>query len=154
MPFAVIGSALIWYTLPHHDSDEKDPDGPKESKLDRIDFLGATLTKLTIFAFLVPLEIGGVKVPWSHPLIPGLLVSACVLSALFVASQAYFAKEPIFPLDLLRHKDFVASSMVMSLQTAAQLGVSEAPASSCPSMLIQTDDVCCAIVFPNHSPSI
>lgn len=125
VPFAVLGIVLVWYNLPHEESHEKDQDGPKPSKLGRVDFLGAILMALTILAFLIPLEIGGVKIPWSHSLIPGLLGSACALGALFLASQAYFAKEPIFPLELLRIKDFVASNMVMSLQTAAQMGVSE-----------------------------
>jgi hypothetical protein len=98
-------------------------DEPKQSKLGRVDFVGATLMALTILAFLVPMEIGGVKVPWTHPLIPGLLFSGCVLGAIFLTSQAYNAREPIFPLELLLQKDFIASMLVQSLQTAAQMGV-------------------------------
>lgn len=95
-----------------------------KSKLARIDFVGATLMTLTILSFLFPLEIGGVKIPWSHPLIAGLLGGGCALAGLFLASQAYIAKEPIFPLELLRQRDVMASMIVMACQATAQMGVS------------------------------
>ncbi len=95
-----------------------------KSGLARIDFLGATLLGLAILTLMFPLEIGGAKIPWTHPLIFVLFGSGSVLLALFLATEAWWAKEPIFPLLLLRKRDVVASYFVAGTQVAAQLGVS------------------------------
>ncbi|KAF2021707.1 MFS general substrate transporter, partial [Aaosphaeria arxii CBS 175.79] len=123
VPFAVVAMVLIVLTIPSEQQTQKDDNAPKQSKLQRIDFIGATLMTLTILAFLLPLEIGGVKVPWSSPLIFSLLSSGVFLAALFLLSQAYIAKEPIFPLELLRQRDVVASIIVSSCQGGAQMGL-------------------------------
>ena len=78
---------------------------------------------LTILAFLLPLEIAGTKIPWSHPLIIGLLVSGVALGGLFLASQAYVAREPILPIGMLKNRDVLASIIVMFCQASAQIGV-------------------------------
>jgi hypothetical protein len=39
-------------------------------------------------------------------------------------TEVWWAKEPIFPLQLLRQRDAVASYLIMGFQVAAQLGVS------------------------------
>jgi MFS family permease len=125
VPFALIAIILVSVILPNDTpADNSEDDGaPKQSKLARIDFVGATLMTLAILAFLFPLEVGGVRIPWSHPLIPGLLGSGCVLTVLFLFSQAYLAREPIFPLELLRHQDVMVSIFVMACQSAAQMGM-------------------------------
>ncbi|KAM0321785.1 hypothetical protein ACHAQA_009881 [Verticillium albo-atrum] len=93
------------------------------STLSRIDWIGAALLALTILAFLAPIEIGGSKIPWSHPLIPALLGASAVLAALFALAEARWAVDPIFPLSLLRQRDVVLSYAIILLQTAAQLGL-------------------------------
>jgi MFS family permease len=123
VPFSIAAVILIWLTLPSETTAQKDSDAPKQSKLARIDFVGAILMTLTILAFLFPLEIGGVRVPWSHPLIGGLLGSSIAFAILFLFSQAYIAKEPIFPLELLTKKDVVASIIISGCQSAAQMSV-------------------------------
>jgi hypothetical protein len=95
----------------------------QRSSLARIDFVGAFLLALTILAFLLPLQIGGVKVPWTHPIIFILLASGVVLGALFAATEERWAKEPIFPLSLLRQRDIVLTYILSSAQTGAQLGL-------------------------------
>ena len=102
---------------------DADPAKHQGSSLARIDILGATLLALTILAFLVPIEIGGTKVPWTHPIIFGLLGASVLLAGLFAATEEWWAKEPIFPLDLLRHRDIVLGYVVTSAQAAAQLGL-------------------------------
>jgi hypothetical protein len=54
-----------------------------------------------------------------------------LLLALFVATKAWWAKEPNFPLALLRHRDVIASYVIISCQIAAQLGVSNLEGSDC-----------------------
>ena len=76
---------------------------------------------------MLPLEIGGEKIPWSHPLIAILFAGGTVLLLLFLATEAWWAKEPVFPLVLLRQRDVVASYIVMGCQLAAQIGVSNRP---------------------------
>jgi hypothetical protein len=70
----------------------------KEHKLARIDFLGALLITLTILCFLLPLQIGGDRLPWSHPAMLGLLGEACISPALFVVVEGKFARESVVPL--------------------------------------------------------
>ncbi|KAM0273873.1 hypothetical protein ACHAQH_008168 [Verticillium albo-atrum] len=96
---------------------------PTKGTLSRIDWLGAVLLALAILAFLAPIELGGSRLPWSHPLIPILLVSSAVLAALFALAEARPGADPIFPLPLLRQRDVVLSYAVILLQTAAQLGL-------------------------------
>ncbi|KAF2278941.1 MFS general substrate transporter [Westerdykella ornata] len=130
LPFALLGIFLILLTLPsdttHNASLDPDPEPKSQSKLARIDFVGATLMTLTILSFLFPLELGGVKVPWSHPLIPGLVGGGCVFGGLFLVSQAWWAREPIFPVELLRVGDFVRSVVVMACLIAGQMGMMSA----------------------------
>ncbi|KAG7136145.1 Vacuolar membrane amino acid uptake transporter fnx2 like protein [Verticillium longisporum] len=99
------------------------PSEPTKGSLSRIDWLGALLLALTILVFLAPIELGGSKIPWSHPLIPGLLASSAVLAGLFALAEARPGADPIFPLALLRQRDIVLSYAVILLQTAAQLGL-------------------------------
>lgn len=100
------------------------------SRLQRIDFKGATLLSLTILAILVPLELDGVKVPWSSPFITGLFGAGVLLFALFLLVEKR-ADEPILPLEIFNRRDAVMSFVIMGLQVAAQLGVgSESEAES------------------------
>ncbi|KIY47896.1 MFS general substrate transporter [Fistulina hepatica ATCC 64428] len=95
----------------------------KSSRLARIDFVGAFLVASTIVAFLLALDLGGQKLPWTHPLIIFMIVAAIVLGALFVIYEDRVARDPIFPPRLLMMRDVITAYLVMALQTAAQLGV-------------------------------
>ena len=119
---------LCWAVLPNNKAKQNFTE-PHKSKvtggrLARIDFLGATLMAAMTLFFLLPIEIGGVKLPWSHPVISVLFGLSVVLAILFIMTEAWWAKEPIFPLQLLRQRDAVASYLIMGFQVAAQLGVS------------------------------
>lgn len=80
---------------------------------------------------MLPVEIGGTKIHWTHPLIFVLFGGGTLLLALFLATEAWWAKEPIFPLVLLRQRDVIASYLIMGCQVAAQLGVSTLEDSDC-----------------------
>ncbi|KAH7130146.1 major facilitator superfamily domain-containing protein [Dendryphion nanum] len=123
VPFTIVAIILIAVIIPSEKPNDKDEGASTQSKFARIDFTGAVLMTLSILAFLFPLEIGGVKLPWSSPYILGLFGSGLALIALFIASQAYVAKEPILPLELLRNRDVLASMIVMTFLSSAQLGL-------------------------------
>lgn len=72
---------------------------------------------------MLPLEIGGQKVSWNHPLIFWLFGTGILLIILFILVEAYWAKEPIFPLRLFRQENVALSYIIMAAQAGAQLGV-------------------------------
>ncbi|KAK7178545.1 hypothetical protein DPSP01_014019 [Paraphaeosphaeria sporulosa] len=123
-PAAAIAIVLIATVLPSHTQSTSDAVGTtRGSKLARIDFLGSLLTTLTILCFLLPLQIGGDRLPWSHPAILGLLGAAYVFAALFVLVEARFAREPVIPLALFQNKDVVLSALIMMIQGMAQMAL-------------------------------
>ncbi|KAJ4416609.1 hypothetical protein N0V85_002210 [Neurospora sp. IMI 360204] len=111
--------------LPNHTStlDETDVATQlKKSKFSRIDFKGAFIFAALVLALLLPLELGGVNIPWSHPLIFVLLGASVILLVLFIAVEKRQA-EPILPLEIFHSKDAILSFLILGLQTAAQLGL-------------------------------
>ncbi|EMR69783.1 putative multidrug resistance protein [Eutypa lata UCREL1] len=95
----------------------------KDSRLARVDFLGAFLLGAGVLALLLPIEIGGQKVAWTHPLIYVSFAIGTVLLILFVLTESYVAREPIFPLRLLRNRDLVLCYLINCFQGAAQLSM-------------------------------
>lgn len=93
------------------------------AKLRRIDFLGSLSLASAIVGFLLVLDIGGQKVPWTHPLVWVLFGAASFFSIVFALVEAYVAREPIFPLRLIVHRDVLSAYLVTALQGAAQFGV-------------------------------
>jgi predicted neutral ceramidase superfamily lipid hydrolase len=99
-------------------------------KLRRIDFLGALFMSVTILSTLFVLDVGGQKYAWTHPI---LVASGCVAlvgAITFYIWERFFAKEPIFPVQLLTRYVVVTSYGILLLQNFAQTAVSvcsEAP---------------------------
>lgn len=161
-PLFMTAVVLCWVVLPNPQTstDESDFTRPEpKNRFVRIDFLGAGLLGLAILALMFPLELGGGLVPWTHPLVFILFATGGILGALFLATEAWWAKEPIFPLVLLRSRDVMASYMIMGCQIAAQLGVSPCsfgihhPASRLLGALLTlllSDDVFSPALFPSH----
>ncbi|KAK6954810.1 hypothetical protein Daesc_004779 [Daldinia eschscholtzii] len=94
-----------------------------KSRLARIDFLGASLLGAGLLSILLPLRIAGQKVSWGSPIVLSLFALGAALLALFAVAEMRWAKEPIFPLRLLKNRDVVFSYLIMVLQTAAQVGM-------------------------------
>lgn len=94
----------------------------QKSKFRRIDFKGSILFALAVLALLLPIELGGSKLSWSHPLIPSLVALSAVLLFVFVLVEKR-QEEPILPLEIFQRRDAVLSFFILGLQTAAQLGV-------------------------------
>lgn len=127
--------AILLVTIYLPESPAEMPDGPvpsndptagRKSKFGRIDFRGAILFALTILALLLPLELGGVKLPWSHPIILGLFGLSVVLLLIFVAVERR-QSEPILPLEIFHRRDAVFSFLILGFQMSAQLGVRTKP---------------------------
>ncbi|PCD36191.1 hypothetical protein FGRA07_08075 [Fusarium graminearum] len=116
VPIFLVAIILTYFFLPNNKKEDKRP-----TSLDRIDFTGAALLALTIMAFLLPFEIGGSNVPWSHPIIPRLFVASLIFGGFFILFEGRWAKEPIFPLDLLRVRNVVLGYVISGTQCAAQL---------------------------------
>lgn len=96
----------------------------KIGKLRRIDFLGSASLASAIVSFLLVLDLGGERLPWTHQLVWIVFAIALSFGSLFVLIEAFVAREPIFPLQLLVHRDVVTAYLVTALQGAAQFGVS------------------------------
>ena len=123
-PLALLAIALVALKLPHKDTSL--PPKIKSSSwttLRRIDFMGSLSLALAIVGFLVVIDLGGQKIPWGHPAIWTILASSVTMGLLFLLVEGYVAKEPIFPLRLLIHRDVMTAYLLQALQTAAQFGV-------------------------------
>ena len=84
VPFAGVAFVLVWMILPSRVRGSLDEE-VRGSKLSRVDFLGATLMALSILSLLLPLEIGGERIPWSDYRIASLFTAALFFGALFLA---------------------------------------------------------------------
>jgi len=117
---------IIYLPSPPADSEVTDATngnaGSQKSKLQRIDFQGSILFALAVLALLLPIELGGVKLPWSHPIILSLFALSAVLVFVFIAVEKR-QEEPILPLEIFHRRDAVFSFAILGCQTAAQLGV-------------------------------
>ncbi|KAI4226279.1 MAG: hypothetical protein L6R40_008294 [Gallowayella cf. fulva] len=96
-----------------------------KGKLRRVDFLGSISLALTIVGFLLVLDLGGQKLPWGHPLIWIIFAAASLSSIAFALIEAFVAREPIYPLRLLVHRDVISAYIVTVLLGSAQFGVIE-----------------------------
>lgn len=82
---------------------------PLRTKLRRIDFLGSLTLVLTTGSLLLGLSVKTSEdLPWSHPLIWGLLTSACVWAICFVVVESKIAAYPVMPLRLMKMRTPIA----------------------------------------------
>jgi hypothetical protein len=61
--------------------------------------------------------------PWTEPLLLILLGIAVAAGVCFILVEAYWAKEPVFPLRLLRNRDVLTSYVGLGCQSGAQMAV-------------------------------
>ncbi|KAI1735285.1 major facilitator superfamily transporter [Xylaria scruposa] len=88
----------------------------------RIDFAGSLLLGVGVLLCMLPIEIGGVKVPWTHPIVLGLFGAGVLTLILFAINEARWAEEPAFPLRLIMNRDilspYVATCCIAGAQTS------------------------------------
>ncbi|KAF4458698.1 multidrug resistance [Fusarium albosuccineum] len=119
-PIFIISMVICGILLP---STSRNQEGAVRERLARIDVLGALLLGSAVLALMMPLEVGGQKIYWGHPLIFSLIALGVSLTLAFVLVESRWAKEPIFPLRLLRNKEVTKSYLIVAAQSGAQLGM-------------------------------
>ncbi|KAH7136348.1 major facilitator superfamily-domain-containing protein [Dactylonectria macrodidyma] len=123
-PIFLVAMLLCWILLPESTSSSTvGRNVNMRSSLARIDGLGAFFLGSGILALMLPLEIGGQKVSWTHPLVFSLVGTGIVLLFFFVRVEAVWAKEPIFPLRLFRQRNVTMAYFIVGAQNGAQLGM-------------------------------
>ena len=124
-PLTLVAMVLVAWKL-----EVKPKNNPKNnesqsigSKLKRIDFLGAFFMSMAILPAMLILDMGGEKVSWTSPILAILGGLTVIGGILFYVTEKHFAKEPIFPLRLLSHRDVVLDYILLTVQTASQMAV-------------------------------
>ncbi|TGO56817.1 hypothetical protein BOTNAR_0215g00120 [Botryotinia narcissicola] len=93
------------------------------SKLRRIDFLGSIFLSVSIVCGLMVLDLGGHRMPWTDLKLLSLLGISVAAGILFFLVEGFWAKEPIFPLRLLRNRDVLTSYINLGFQSGAQMAM-------------------------------
>ncbi|KAA8573503.1 hypothetical protein EYC84_005088 [Monilinia fructicola] len=93
------------------------------SKLRRIDFLGSIFLSVSIVCGLLVLDLGGHRMPGADLKVLLLLGVSVATGSLFILVEGFWAKEPIFPLRLLRNRDVLTSYINLGFQSGAQMAM-------------------------------
>jgi MFS family permease len=124
VPLTFLAIILVALKLPASEASKPQVKG-QPSKLGRVDFIGSLLLASTMLSLLGSLSVGGQLLPWSHPLVIGLLLGSVLLGSLFVLYEVKVPLEPVFPPALLIRRDVASQYLIIALQGAAQLAVSQ-----------------------------
>jgi len=66
-------------------------------KLRMVDWLGVSTSMAAIILILIPVSQGGSLLPWTSPIVVGMLVSGALLSVIFVIIEWRLVKLPLLP---------------------------------------------------------
>ncbi|EMC99742.1 hypothetical protein BAUCODRAFT_145124 [Baudoinia panamericana UAMH 10762] len=83
----------------------------EESKLKRVDFLGAFCLVACLVLLLLGLNSGGNIVPWNHPLVYVSLPLSFIFLLLFIYVEDRVAAEPVIPVRLLLNQSVMAACL-------------------------------------------
>jgi hypothetical protein len=151
-PPTLLAMLLTWMLVPNVGLVSSE--GSIRSKFGRVDFLGAILLASATLLLLLPLELAGNVIPWTHFLVFSLPVLSLALMIVFVYVENNLAKEPIFAPRILAAWNIILPNTINFCQAAAQLGVSQ------PSVYVLTvpgltydeqDDVYCSDILRDHT---
>ncbi|KAK7695684.1 hypothetical protein QCA50_000320 [Cerrena zonata] len=93
---------------------------PLRAKLRRIDFLGSITLVSTVGCLLLGLSMKSTEeLPWSHPLVWGLLIASVVWGVVFVLVEAHWAPYPVMPIRLVTQRTPLAVSLSNFFGSAA-----------------------------------
>jgi EmrB/QacA subfamily drug resistance transporter len=115
LPVGVLALALVWLSYP-----ERGPAVSRRAR-PRLDFLGAGGLAGGLGLLLMALSLGGHDLPWSSPLLLGVLVLAAVCLGVFVVAERS-AAEPIVPLELLASRGVGLATAGMLLMAMGLFG--------------------------------
>ena len=85
---------------------------PIRTKLGRIDFLGSLTLVMTVGCLLLGLSLKSTEeLPWSHPLIWGLISVSGIWAVIFVVVETKVAAYPVMPIRLIKQRTPLAVSL-------------------------------------------
>lgn len=106
--------------MPRPTEDKAASEASTPSSLRRIDWLGTISIAIAVISAMILIDMGGRKFPWRSPYTAVFASLAAANLILFFITEACIAKEPIFPLHLLKNKDVVLSYLMSMLQLISQ----------------------------------
>ncbi|KAI5263015.1 MFS general substrate transporter [Aureobasidium subglaciale] len=119
-PLLLLSIVLVWWKLeePQHDVELKQSIW---TKLKRIDIVGAFFMSVAILAGITALDLGSKKS--SSAVVIILAVIGVIAAILFALTEKFWAKEPIFPLELLGKDAVITSYSIIFIQTGIQVAL-------------------------------
>jgi hypothetical protein len=120
-PLLLLSIILVWWRLeePHQTTELKQS---IRTKLKRIDFVGAFFMSAAILACITAFDLGSKKT--NTPVLVSLIAVGVTAGVFFVLTEKFWAKEPIFPLELLGKDAVITSYTIIFIQTGIQVAVS------------------------------
>ena len=98
------------------------PTGEFRAKLARVDFAGAGALVAAVFLLLLGLDRGG-NIAWADRATVGALAGAAACFALFVATEARWAREPFAPKRIVANRTLLASYVCNLLSNGAAISL-------------------------------
>lgn len=120
-PLLLLSIVLVWWKLEEPQQNVE----LKQSiwtKLKRIDFVGAFFMSVAILACITAFDLGSKKA--STTMIAILVAIGVTAGIFFVLTEKFWAKEPVFPLELLGKDAVITSYTIIFIQTGIQVSVS------------------------------
>jgi MFS family permease len=77
---------------------------PRHERPHKLDVIGAALIVSASISFMLAINLGGVRLPWTSPQILSLLAAAAIIGLLFVA-RLLTAPEPLIPVAILHNRE-------------------------------------------------
>lgn len=105
VPLALVSTILVYIlvAIPSKQSDE--------SKLSRVDFLGAFTLTAALILLLLGLNLGGSSLGFGHPLVLGFFALSFLGFCAFVWVEAKWSKEPIIPMELMLRRTIAMANL-------------------------------------------
>ena len=120
-PLLLLSIVLVWWKLEEPQQNVE----LKQSiwtKLKRIDFVGAFFMSVAILACITAFDLGSKKA--NTTMIAILVAIGVTAGVFFVLTEKFWAKEPVFPLELLGKDAVITSYTIIFIQTGIQVSVS------------------------------
>lgn len=125
-PLAVLALLIVLWGMPALSTPGKNTSDSAStsprSKLKRVDFMGSIALAVSITAFLLALNLASKRLQFDSLLggVIGIWIGSAILFGLI---EVLWAREPIFPLQILLNRGVVSSYLIQGLQSGAQVGV-------------------------------
>jgi hypothetical protein len=123
IPPSLLSIILVWWKL-SEPSQSTDYEQSNWTKIKRIDFAGILFLGGSILCGLLALEFGTTSLDLKDPVLIGLIVGTACCGIIFCVIEVRWAKEPVFPLYLLKKRAVVTSYLSLALQFLIQISVS------------------------------